>query len=424
MPIKNLTPLAVGKLKPPASGQIDYFDKQLPGFGLRISRMGTKTYFVMVRVHGKKVRITLGRHPALDLKEARDKARDISAKAKAGKDPRPDLGVDRERLGTTFETLAQKFMDRHAAKLRPSTQREYKRILQGPDTKAWRNIPIGVITKHHVMDLIEQIEDRGSLQAANRSLAYLKKFFDWCARRDAITGALPTDRVDPPSGKVKRDRVLAPDEVKALWMALKAEQGLFSPLVKLLLLTGQRRSEVAGMRWEELDLEGDKPTWTIPADRTKNKEKHNVPLTPAVTALIEAQRGDGDSDENEKQGLVFSTTGITPLSGFSRAKARLDKRMAEAAKADNKLVNPEPWRFHDLRRTVVTGMNDAGIVPHVVEAVVNHISGAAKAGVAGHYNHAKYLDERRKALSTWASKVATMCSDNVVALSKAQRNVG
>ena len=172
----------------------------------------------------------------------------------------------------------------------------------------------------------------------------------------------------------------------------------FAPLFKLLLLTGQRRGEVAGMRWDEIrDLEAASPVLEIPGMRTKNHQTHSVPLAPEVVAILMAMPRTGP--------FVFSTTGETAVSGFRKAKARIDQRIAEQIMTRGTAPLPR-WALHDLRRTMVTMMNERlGTAPHVVEAVVNHITGSAKAGVAGVYNRALYLSERRAALIAWAEQV-------------------
>jgi integrase len=183
-------------------------------------------------------------------------------------------------------------------------------------------------------------------------------------------------------------------ELRYLLRALDHEQSLFAPLIRLLILTGQRRAEVAGMRWSELrDLDSGSPLWEIPGNRTKNKHAHLVPLSTMVSRLLSSLPRVGD--------LVFTTTGDTPMSGFGKVKARLDARIDTLRNTDS-LSPMAPWTLHDLRRTMVTVMNEKlGISPHIVEAVVNHTSGLAKAGVAGVYNRALYLEDRRQALNSW-----------------------
>src|SRR3954453_17193588 len=254
MPKARLTALAVDRFKPPTAGQIDYFDTHLPAFGVRVSYSGTKAWIVMTRVGGKLTRITLGRHPAMSLTEAREKARAVVESAKAGRDPRLIEAEERRRKDqerrTTFDGVAALFMERYVDReLRPNTAREYRRILQGPDTQEWRSRPISSATKGDITDLLHRIEERGSPAAANRALAYLSKFFNWCIEQDLLT-ANPTARVRAPSSVTSRERVLTSEELKWIWTALDGFPGVFGPLFKVLLLTGQRRGEVAGVRWD------------------------------------------------------------------------------------------------------------------------------------------------------------------------------
>jgi integrase len=407
MPKARLTALAVDRFKPPASGQIEYFDTHLPAFGLRISYSGTKAWIVMTRVNGKLTRVTLGRHPAMSLTEAREKARAVVESAKAGKDPRLIEAEERRRKDqerrTTFDGVAALFMERYVEReLRANTAREYRRILQGPDTQDWRSRPISSLTKGDITDLLRRIEERGSPAAANRALAYLSKFFNWCIEQDLLT-ASPAARVRALSSVTARERVLTPEELMWVWTALDGFPGVFGPLFKVLLLTGQRRGEVAGMGWNELrNLGTDEGVWDLPASRTKNGQPHLVPLAPEVQAILMAQPRKGE--------LVFSTTSTTALSGFSKAKRQLDELVAELRREAGLAPLPS-WTLHDLRRTMVTMMNERlNIQPHVVEAVVNHLNGAAKQGVAGVYNRALYMNDRGKALSAWAACVSSLAA--------------
>jgi integrase len=407
MPIASLTAAAIQRLKPPKAGQIEYYDRRLPSFGVRLSYQGTKSWFVMTRLDGKLIRVTLGKHPALSLADAREEARRVVSLAAVGRDPRRIRAEAkqkrREERRNTFDACADEFLERHVRRrLRGSTHREYRRILKGNDTQTWRHRPISEISKRDVLDVIEGIEGRGSPGASKRALVYLRKFFNWCAERDIIT-IPPTDRLRSPHPEVKRDRVLTEVELRYLLRALDYEQSLFGPLIWLLLLTGQRRAEVAGMLWSELqDFGSDSPLWEIPGHRTKNKHAHLVPLSPTVCRLLSTLPRVGD--------LVFTTTGDTPMSGFGKVKARLDARIDALRNAEN-LKPMAPWTLHDLRRTMVTVMNEKlGVSPHVVEAVVNHMSGLAKAGVAGVYNRALYLEDRRQALNSWQDWIARAAS--------------
>jgi integrase len=398
VPTTTLTAASVERLKSPAAGQIEYYDRRLPSFGLRLSYHGTKSWFVMTRLDGKLIRVTLGKHPALSLADAREEARRVVNLAAAGKDPRQVRAEAkqkrREERRNTFDACADEFLLKYAERrLRLSTQREYRRILKGGDTRAWRDRAVSQINKRDVLDVIEGIDGRGSSGASKRALVYLRKFFNWCAERDIIPTS-PTDRIRSPHPEVKRDRVLTRQELHCVLRAIDVERSIFAPVIRILILTGQRRAEVAGMLWSELrDLDSDNALWEIPGHRTKNKHSHLVPLSPAIRDLLLGLPRVGN--------LVFTTTGETPVSGFGKVKARLDARIDSMRKSDN-LKTLSPWTFHDLRRTMVTVMNEKlGVTPHVVEAVVNHMGGLAKAGVAGVYNRALYLEDRRRALNAW-----------------------
>ncbi len=400
MATTRLTPALIERVRAPSSGQAEYYDRTLPGFGLRVSYAGAKTFFVMTRVHGaaKLMRVTLGRHPAITLADAREKARETMHVAGTGIDPRTvrlDEARQRDlRRLSTFDVHVAEFLDQHAdRRLRPSTAREYRRVLGGADVARWRGRPISDISRRDVRDLIEEISARGTPGAANLAFAYLRKFFNWCAERELIPIA-PTDRLRAVNVLKPRERVLGRGEVDLVARAFIETGGAFKPLFRILLLTGQRRSEVAGMTWAELhELDGPQPSWHLPSGRTKNHRPHIVPLSRQAVAVLKSVPRIGD--------LVFSTTGTTPLSGFSRAKDRLDRWVS--AERDRLGEQPIPgWTVHDLRRTMVTGMNEhLGIAPHVVEAVVNHI-GPSKQGVAGVYNRALYREDRRIALQSWA----------------------
>ena len=318
-----------------------------------MSYSGAKAWFVMTRANGKLIRVTLGRFPSLTLSDARTKARATIELAATGVDPRK-LEEERRRnheaqARNTCGVLAEEFMAKHVREhLRQSTAREYQRILFGADTKLLRNRPISSIQKRDVLELLERIDARGSKSASALALAYLRKFFNWCADRDLIASS-PTARIRRTPLR-SRDRVLSEDELRLVWEAFEAEKGLFGSLFKLLLLTGQRRGEVAGMRWEEVrDLDSPSALLDIPGTRTKNHQSHLVPLAPVAAEIIRAVQ--------RTSPFVFSTTDQNPVSGFSKAKARIDRWIANRTVEAG--LNPmRPWSLHDLRRTMVTIAND------------------------------------------------------------------
>jgi integrase len=235
---------------------------------------------------------------------------------------------------------------------------------------------------------LERRVDGPNESRAAAMFAALSKMFSWLVQQRRI-GASPCVGVHRPPPPRSRDRVLTNSEIKAFWQAASLERSEFAAVLKLLLLLGQRLGEVRGMRCKELSEDGE--TWTIPSERTKNRRTHVVPLPPLARQIIDA----GGSGE-----FVFSTTGgRRPVAIGSRIKERLDTRMKTSA----------PWREHDLRRTCATGIAELGVQPHIVEAILNHVSGH-RAGVAGIYNRAAYAAEKKAALELWAAHVERIVS--------------
>jgi integrase len=321
-------------------------------------------------------------HDALHkLKQGRDPAADKQRGILASKDAAALRAVD------SVEAVADRFLRQHVrTKNRDSTRQQVERIFNKEILTRWKGRSVHDITKKDVVALLEAVA-KGRPILANRTLAIVRKWFNWMIAKDIIKTLSPCAGVEPPAKENSRERVLTTEEIASLWTASDQVGETFGPFVKLLLLTGQRRSEVAGMCWSEIDA--DKRTWTLPGERTKNGETHTVPLSPQAWTIIEAAKnGDGEH--------VLSVTGKTAISGFSRAKRQLDKILSFS----------KPWTYHDIRRSVVTHLadDDLAVPPHVVEAIVNHISGH-KANVAGTYNRATYAAEKREALELWANYI-------------------
>ena len=354
----------------------------------------------MTRVHGtgKLIRVTLGQYPAMTLAQAREKARETVHLASTGIDPRTirleQAKQHEEQRRSTFDGRVAEFLERHVdQRLRSSTAGEYRRVLTGADFNRWRGKPITEISRKDVRELFDEIGARNKPGAANLTFAYLRKFFNWSVERELIEDS-PVGRMKAPFILQSRDRVLTREEMAVVTKSFDAKGGVFRPVLWLLLLTGQRRSEISKMRWHEIsNLDGERPSVDLVRGRTKNAHPHRVQLSRQAVAILKAQPRIAD--------YVFTTTGRTPVSGFSGMKERLDAwTKAEIEKLG---LDPVPaWTLHDLRRTLVTTMNEElGIAPHIVEAAINHI-GLAKQGVAGVYNRALYIEERRNALQAWA----------------------
>lgn len=430
MPRMNLTDTAIKRLKCPANKkQIDYWDQHPKGFGLRVGASGTKTFNCQTRVlrggNWRDTRIKVGNYPFMTLADARVRAIEIIRLAKARKDPREiEKEAEREaveRSRNTFSICRVDFLKRHGEKkFRPSTLKECRRVLESADFQYWENRPVSSITKRDAIQLLDGIVDRDADYMANRALSYGRMMFNWLIER-GILETSPFDHVKNPTTEEARDRTLKNHEIKSVWSALEEVGGVFEIPAKLMLLTGQREGEVVGMRrselktWRELladdidneiyaDIDLDGRVWSLPKERVKNGRPHVVPLPLMACSLL------SKVPENGTDNLFVSSSALTrakkldrppfPLSGLSNAKKRVDIESGVTG-----------WVWHDLRRTVVTAMNgQLGIQPHVVEAIINHQSGAAKAGVAGIYNRASYLSERCRALSAWASLIEKIVS--------------
>jgi integrase len=413
MPIRKLTDLFVERAKPPALGRIEYFDAAFPGLALRITENGGKSWCAFYRFKGRLRRFTLGRYPAIKPMQARREAAAALERVREGVDPAEEKRARHEMRTPetdTFGAVAHDYLERHHRKnSRESTFLEAKRDIERNLLTKWRSRPIASISRRDVLDLIDGIIARGAEVQANRTLGRLRALFNWAIEKDRVA-ASPIARMKLPTREQARDRVLSDDELRWFWQASDEIGWPFGPLAKLLLLTAQRRDEVAGMEWREIDLV--KRVWTIPRHKAKNDRVHEVQLSDAALDVLRSLPRVGD-------GLVFTTTGETPVSGFSKAKRRLDELMLEAKQAEVGTRKGDAiagWTLHDLRRTAATGMAQMNFPPHVVDKVLNHVSGTIR-GVAAVYNRFAYLDERRAALEAWGNYLAgqiQMTSSNVI----------
>jgi len=393
------------KSKKPAATRLEIPDAGLQGLYFVVQPSGRKSWALRYRWQGSPVKHRLGDYPVVGLAEARDKARDALRLLDAGTDPRearrtqavPDAPPD-----DTIRDIITEFITRHA-KVRNRSWQEVERVLRRELEPTWGHRRIGEIERKDVIRLIDGVVDRGAPVMGNRVLAHTRKLFNWAVSRDLIE-ASPCAGVSAPAQETKRDRVLSGADLRALWAACDDVGEPFASIVRLLLLTGQRRDEVAGMRWAEVDV--DAAQWTIPGERAKNGVPHQVPLSEtALSILLSRPRvvaADGASVEMAT--YVFTTTGASPFSGFSKAKACLDAAMQRRLSGETGDVTGEGalahWRLHDIRRTVATGLQRLGVRLEVTEAILNHVSGS-RAGVVGIYQRHDWADEKRAALEAW-----------------------
>jgi integrase len=370
---------------PPGKDDMLVFDESLPGFGIRVRAGGKRTWIAQYRLGTKQRRLSLGSFDKVDADEARKRARAALSRVSLGQDPQADrtsaIAKASVTLGGTFRT----YLSRHGeSRLKASSLEDVRRYM----LVHWspiHEIAVHSLTRSMVATRLAEIANANGPYAANRARAALSSFYSW-AIGEGIADSNPVVGTNKATDEVSRNRVLSLKELGLVWRRTGA--GNYGAIVKLLILTGQRREEVGGMLWSEVDMNA--ALWSIRPDRTKNGLPHDVPLSlPAIEILRSQQRRD-DRD------LIFGLRD-GPFQGWSQAKRALDERIGPA-------VN-EPWRLHDVRRTVATRLGDYGVLPHVVEAILNHISGH-RAGVAGIYNRAAYAREKREALDGWGAIVS------------------
>ena len=415
-------PTAVSKMNAlgaVGSRQTDYADsgpQRVQGLSLRVSPTGKKSWVVTARRPGAKnpSRFTLGDYGDMALTEARDATRDFKEQLRKGIDPVAEKqkarNAAREHRANDFAGLGDLFLARHVSKLKPSTASDYTRIIKKVLIPAWGKMPIADISGAQVIHLIDNEENRAPVQA-RLTFAVARKLFAFAVERQLIPSpANPFTGLKAPAVPKARDRVLTDNEVGLFWTATEAVGWPYAPAYKFLLLTGQRRSEVGGVAWSEIDIE--KAEWIIPANKAKNGKAHAVDLSPLALEILESQPKIGP--------LVFASNGDKPLNGWSRAKKRLDTAM-EKQRLEADMPVPFPaWRNHDLRRTAASGMAALGTAPHIVERVLNHISGST-GGLVAVYQHHDYRNERKAALVAWGRKVEQIIGQgesNVIPLRK------
>ncbi|MER2269803.1 tyrosine-type recombinase/integrase [Methylobacterium oxalidis] len=390
----RLTKPKLARLSLPADkSEIIVFDDVLPGFGIRLRAGGKRTWIVQYRTGAKQRRVTLGSVEVIDPDEARRHARDILAKVQLGSDPQIEKAEARARAVVTLGNVADRYLAKAKRKLRPRSYEEVGRHL----TRHWRPLrefPLHKVQRAMIALRLSEIATENGPFAANRARASLSALFSW-AMGEGLAELNPVLGTNKATEEVSRTRVLSDAELAAIWRGCGDDD--YGRIVRLLLLTGQRREEVGGMRASEINADG--TLWRIPPERTKNRIEHEVPLSEAAQMLIKGAGLVRDRD------LLFGR-GEGSFAGWSKAKAALDRRIATAG------VKVQPWRLHDLRRTAATKMADElGVLPHVVEAILNHISGH-RAGVAGIYNRAAYRGEKRQALDGWAKYINDIAATN------------
>jgi integrase len=372
MPKRALSDLTVKRAKPPTNGQVDIFDAGYPGFALRVSYGGGKSWVYFYRIGGRLRRRSLGTYPAVTLAEARQLWRDAKHQVSLGRDPGWQRASD-----LNFESVAREWLKRDQADKR--SLKEVTRIVEKELIPEWGQRSIRDIRRHDILVLSDRIADRGATTMARRVMAYVHRLFRWAKSRDLIESNPATD-LPKPGREVARDRVLTDAELAAVWKAAVEIGWPYGPAAQLLILTGARRAEIAELKWSE--IHGN--TIKLSGARTKNAEPHDMPLSEQALDVLSRMPRIAGSE------YVFGK----PLRSGAWSNAKIKFSAAKI----------QPWRIHDLRRTVSTGMNELGTEPHIVEAVLGH----TVKGVAGVYNRAKYEAAKRAALKAWGAHVMAL----------------
>jgi integrase len=394
---KALTNLAIEKAKP-GSARREVPDGLLRGLYLIVQPSGARSWCVRYRHRGVPRKFTIGSWPAIDLATARDLGAKALRRVAEGHDPAGEKIARRSATSDTVEHVIDDFIARHVKRKR--TAYEIERILRLDVESRWKGRKIQDITRRDVIALADAIEARGAPIMASRTFSAVRAMFRWLVAKDIITQS-PCAGISAGAAR-HRDRVLDDGELKQAWNACDVVGWPYAQIIKLLIVTGCRRSEIADLRWSEVDL--DTRLIKLPRERVKNDRPHEVYLTDMALAVFESiPRGKSD--------LVFPSSSIS----HSRMKHRLDAAIAAAN--DGKAI--PAWVVHDIRRTVASGLARLGVQLPVIERTLNHVSGSF-GGIVGVYQHHSFADEKRAALEAWGRFVTTLVydapADNVVGM--------
>jgi len=420
---------APGLACPPGTKEIVYWSDELPGFGLRCRDSGVRTWCVQYRTKvGEMRKHTLGNPQTVPFAKAHKEAARLLAAVKLGNDPGAE--AKRARGAIQIADLVTSYLAHQKPRMKPRSYVELDRHVQ-KHLKPLHARKAGSVSQRDVVELLQGLakpapaaapaarphavstapdakaapakakrqRPAGGPVTANRVRASLSAMFAW-GMKAGLVSANPVAATFKPTEERPRERVLTDGDLALIWRCTGTEAD-YDRIVRLLLLTGSRREEIAGIADSEVARHQDgTATWILPSERSKNHLPHELVLPRMAADLLPALR---QNDEGQPRALLFGE-GDGPFSGWSRCKERLDGRIA---KANGGKAIP-PWVLHDLRRTFVTRLNDMGVEPHVIEALVNHASGSAKAGVAGVYNRSTYATPKRAALVLWCDHVAKL----------------
>jgi integrase len=369
------------------------WDSDISGFGIRLYPSGKKSFVYYYRQNGTQRLYTIGQYGSITLDQARDLARKRAGEVADGKDPLIAKRTRKKKHHWTVEKAYKEFLEKYAKRFNKHWK-ETKRNFEKDILPVLGKVPIDEVKRQDLIAILDEIMERDAGIMANRTLAALKRFFGWCVERGLIEHS-PAFVIKPPAKAKSRDRILNDQEIVEIWRAADEMSYPFSPIIKFLLLTGQRRGEVASMRWEDFSVKD--AAWEIPQEFTKSNRRQKVPLSDAALEVLDSVINLGD--------YVFSRTGFRPFQNFSRDKLELDALINKTRA--KRLPKMQPWTVHDLRRTVASGMARLKVAPHLIESVLNHKTGIIS-GVAAVYNRHDYFEEKREALDLWAEHIHSL----------------
>jgi integrase len=372
---------------PPGKRDHVEWDDAVPCFGVRVREGGSRTFVFQYKIGAKSRKMTLGQVGIIGLGRARAAAKELYSRKALGHDPAGEKAVRRVQAADTLDELVRRYLVVKRGELRPRSYAEVARHLE-VYAKPLHRLPLTSIDRTIVKDRLDQVAKDSGAVTANRMRASLSAMFVW-SMTEGLADKNPVISTRKREEK-SRDRVLSDAELKVIWKSVEDDH--YGAIIKLLMLTGQRANEIAGLRWSEIDF--DRGVVLLPAERTKNGRAHQVPMSGTVVEILEKEAKARDEDRD----LVFGY-GEGPFSGWSKSKETLDAKIGDQIAVH--------WVPHDLRRTCATRMADLGVQPYAIEAVLNHVSGH-RAGVAGIYNRSLYAKEKAEALTLWADHIAAV----------------
>lgn len=417
--------LVLRNLKAPASGFTEYTDTKIGGFGLRVLKSDTKSFFYRYFYADSCRRLNLGRFPDVSLAAARAKAEEARVMLRQNRDPSLRIGKaalappslpDAPNSGSPGESIPfnvafEKFSVALTGTIAESTRKERVRDIRKVFLPVFGNKPVSLITRAEIDDILQNIKLRGHPSAANHALAHIRTFFGWCKNAKGWIKESPAHGIPRPARPNRRDRTLTADEIRFVWNAAEEEFYPLGHIIQLALLTAQRRQEVAGMMWEELDFENG--VWHLPASRTKNGRPNDVPLSnfaieilhkvipvalpPIPDAPLRASPYVFPRPRNPEE----------PMKYFSKRKASIQARS-----------NVKNWTIHDMRRTTATKIAEMGVDAKIRKKILNHVENS----VSDIYERYNYFQERCKVLHEWAETVRKIVSGELKTMPMLTKN--